>query len=426
MNRKITLGTLLGILTLGVFLSTALAQPPAAPARKQKGRSKESREQREKSLRALAQHLEVGQGAVIADIGAGNGPDTWVFADIVGPDGKVYAEEIDAAKVKQVRASAEKRNLSQVEAVLGQPDNPSLPSDVVDMAFMHFVYHHVTQPREMLNAIWKSLKPGGYLVIVDQRLGTLKDWVAREARGAKHYWIAETTVVREAREQGFRFAQCAESHWHVKKSFVLVFQRPLAMAEPGRDPDPMPPIAQCTLEELLPSAAPDSQKVAFIALGAGRKLIAPILKSAASSGVDIVLDEWATTKQERPMVPDGVAMTALMTNQGDLNLEAEQLAAVYFLDSYHLLFHGPKLLAELKQRLQPAGRVYILDRRAPQVIPHRLASHRRMIAVETVKREMDQAGFQFRSEGASTGPERFLLVFEKAEVAPSAANDGSR
>ena len=112
----------------------------------------------------------------------------------------------------------------QVEAVLGTDSSPRLPADTVDMAFMHHVYHHFSKPREMLRGIWQSLKPGGYLVIVDQRLGTLVDWVPREQRAGKHYWIAETTVVREARETGYLFVDYAEPLWHTRDSFVLIFQ----------------------------------------------------------------------------------------------------------------------------------------------------------------------------------------------------------
>ncbi len=386
MNQRAAVRVLLSILALTIALPMALAQPPAAPPAKQrKERTKENRQQREKSLRSIAEHLKVGPGSVIADIGAGNGPDAWVFADIVGPDGKVLAEEIDQDKVKGIKSAAEKRGLSQVEAVLGSPDDPSLPANAVDMAFMHFVYHHMTQPREMLDAIWRSLKPGGFLVVVDQRLGTLRDWVPREDRGNKHYWIAETTVVREARELGYLFVECADALWHEKKSFALVFQRPPNITEPCGDPDPLPPIAEGTLTQMLPSTAKQDERIAFVALGEGRKLIAPILQSTACSGIDIVLEEWATTKEERPELPEGVSMPAVLTDQGKPDLGPEPLAAVYFLDTYHLLFHGPSLLSELRQRLAPSGRIYVLDRKADQLMPHRQASHRRMIAVETVK-----------------------------------------
>lgn len=415
--RKNASRLLICLLVLAIGLPVALGQPPSSPNAKPKRRSQENRQQREKSLRAIAAHLEVGSDAVIADIGAGKGPDTWVFADIVGSEGKVFAEEIDEDKVAALKKGAEQRNLSQVNPVLGTASDPTLPPNTVDMAFMHFVYHHVTQPRAMLNGIWRCLRPGGYLVVVDQRLGTLKDWVPRENRGKKHYWIAETTVVREAREQGFRFVECAESCWHVKASFVLVFQRPADTASPGQDPDPLPPIAAGAAERLLPTLGQAHERIAFVALGEGRKLIAPILKSSDAQAVDIVLEEWATQKDERPPIPPGVTLPSVLTEQGDPHLGPEPLDAVYFLDSYHLLFHAPAVLEHLHKRLTPSGRVYILDRPAPQAIPHREASHRRMIAAETVKQEMAAAGLTLLREGPPIA-QRFLLVFEKNEPLP--------
>jgi predicted methyltransferase len=410
--RKNATWLLICLLVLAIGLPVALGQPATSKA-KRKGRPKENAQQRENSLRAIAAHLGVGSASVIADIGAGKGTHTWVFADIVGTEGKVFAEEIEEDKVTVLEEGAAQRNLSQVKAVIGTPTDPSLPANTVDMAFMHFVYHHVTQPLAMLKGIWTCLKPGGYLVVVDQRKGTLKDWVPREARGGKHFWIAETTVVREAREEGFRFVECAESRWHVKDSFVLVFQRPTEMNSPGHDPDPLPPIAANVVEHLLP-ARTAHERIAFVALGEGRKLIAPVLKSTGAQAVDIVLEEWATRKDERPTLPPGVMLTSVLTEEGDPKLGPESLDAVYFLDTYHLLFHGPALLGHLHRRLTPSGRIYILDRRAPNVIPHREASHRRMIAAETVKNEMANSGFRLLREGPSI-PERFLLVFGKNE-----------
>jgi len=88
---------------------------------------------------------------------------------------------------------------------------------------------------------------------------------------------------------------------------------------------------------------------------------------------------------------------------------------VYFLDSYHLLFHGKTLLAKLHEKLTPTGRVYVLDRKADAAVSRREASHRRMIAPQTVKEEMAAAGFRLQSEGPSPAPDRFLIVFGKAE-----------
>ncbi len=400
------------VVWITMAVPVTLAQGPAATG---KPRAKEDPQVRARSLGRIAEHLQIDQGSVIADIGAGAGRDTWVFAQIVGSEGKVYSVEIASKRVESLKAEVQRRELSQIQPILSKPDDPCLPPDSVDMAFMHHVYHHVTEPQAMLQGIWRGLKPGGYLVVVDQRLGTLVDWVPREQRGPKHFWIAETTVVREARENGFRFVEYAEPLWHVREAFVLVFQRPEDLQAPDRDPDPLPPIAADTLRQLLPETGQTYRRVAFVALGPGRELIGPYLAANPCQAIDIVLEEWATQRDERPALPPGVELPSVLTDRGDPQLGSEPLDAVYFLDTYHLLFHGPTLLSRLRQRLTDTGRVYILDRQAPSVIPHREASHRRMIAAEKVQQQMQEAGFTLVREGMKPAENRFLLVFKKSE-----------
>ncbi len=360
----------------------------------------------------------MGPGATIADIGAGNGRDSWTFAEIVGRDGTVLAEEIEEGKTKGIEEEAKKRGLPQVKAVVGEAGDPGLPAGSVDMAYMNRVYHHFSQPRQMLQGIWRALKPGGYLMIVDQHLGTLTDWVPREERAKKHFWIAETTVVREAREQGYLFVECAEGDLKGNDQFVLIFQRPVGLDAPDRDPDPASPLPPAVAEQLLPAPDTTPRRVALVALGEGRKLIGPMLEAMPCDAVDIVLEEWATQKDERPWLPAGMSLSSVLTEKGDPKLSGEPLDAVYFLDSYHLLFHGPQLLAKLREQLAPSGCVFVLDRQAPKPIPRREASHRRMIAAETVKEEMNQAGFQLLRELPRPAEDRFLMVFGKSASWP--------
>lgn len=406
--------TLFALLIVPLTVTPAVGQQRKQPDRKRPPQHQERPENRSEALRAICQRIEVGAGSVIADIGAGRGHDTWLFADIVGQSGKVFAEEIEKSKTQSLKKEAEKRSLEQVEPVLGTTTSPKLPANSVDMAFMHYVYHHVTKPRDMLRHIWTSLKPGGHLVIVDRELGTLTHWVPREDRGPKHYWIAETTVVREARESGFAFVEYADSAWHKKDTFVLIFQRPTSLSAPNRDPDPLPEIPDRTVSQLLPPQAGNDQRVAFVALGEGRELIGPLLEKTSAEAVDIVLEEWATRKDERPPLPEGVQLPSVFTEQGDPNLSSEPLDAVYFLDTYHLLFHGPVLLKHLRERLTADGKIYILDRAADRKMSHRESSHRRMIHPELVKQEMREAGFVLSRQVPDPGPDRFLMVFDKA------------
>jgi len=369
------------------------------------------------SVRAIASHLGLGKGSVIADVGAGRGRDTWVFAKIVGETGLVFAEEIVEDKVESLKTEANKRELSQVRAVLGRTDDPCLPSNSVDLIYLNHVYHHLAKPRDMLRGIWRALRPGGYLVVVDRQRGTLRDWVPRELREKKHFWIAETTVVREAREEGFAFMGCAEQCWYTRDNFVLIFQRPKELENPSCDPDPFLsiPVEKCS-HLFLPLACPYKHPV-FVVLGQARELMIPILKNSSSEGLEIVLEEWATQKEERPPLPSGVSLPSVLTESGNPNLTAELTDVVFFLDSYHLLFHGKNLLTKIYEKLSTVGCIYVLDRKARKPLSRRQASHHRKIQPKTVEQEMAEAGFFLWFRGPRPAGDRFLFVFGKNQAA---------
>ncbi len=381
---------------------------------KKKAAAAKKAEQRKTALQAIMASLNVGPGATIADIGAGKGRDTWVFADIVGKLGTVYSEEIMENNVKATESEAKRRGLTQVHTVLGLADTPNLPHDTIDVAYMHYVYHHFTQPRPMLRELWKALKPGGYLVIVDRHRGTLQDWVPREKRGTKHFWLAETTVVREAREEGFSFVRCAEDCWPTKDQFVLVFQRPTQPATACGDPDPFLPLDVDRTGRFLDDNQLSWKHPLFIALGEGRKLIEPIMKHVSGSAAEVILEEWATQKNERPALPAGISMPSTLTEKGDPHLKGQPFDIVFFLDSYHLLFHQKQLLAKIREHLTPDGQVVILDRNADKPLSRRLASHCRKIPEEMVIKEMEASGFTLVDQLSPPAKDRFALIFEKS------------
>jgi len=106
---------LAGLLIVAPALPSAAGEAPGKvagkAAEKCKTRGKGKTQQRAESLRTIAEHLEVGPGSVIADIGAGKGRDTWTFADVVGESGSVFAEEIDEGKTKAIEKEASERDL---------------------------------------------------------------------------------------------------------------------------------------------------------------------------------------------------------------------------------------------------------------------------------------------------------------------------
>jgi ubiquinone/menaquinone biosynthesis C-methylase UbiE len=113
--------------------------------------------------------LEIKRGSVVADIGAGVGYHAWRLSEIVGPAGKVIAEDIQQGMITQLRKNIADRRLKNVEIILGTPTDPKLPDNAIDLVLMVDVYHEFSDPVAMMNHIRNSLKPGGRVVFVEFR-----------------------------------------------------------------------------------------------------------------------------------------------------------------------------------------------------------------------------------------------------------------
>jgi ubiquinone/menaquinone biosynthesis C-methylase UbiE len=126
--------------------------------------------EKEENPNKLMEVLQIKEGAVVADIGAGSGYYTFRLADKVGPKGKVLAEEIQKEMLDIIRERMEKKKVTNVEPVLGTITDPKLPANGVDLILLVDVYHEFDHPYEMTEAMVKGLKPGGRLVFVEFKL----------------------------------------------------------------------------------------------------------------------------------------------------------------------------------------------------------------------------------------------------------------
>ena len=113
--------------------------------------------------------LRVAKGSTVADIGTGSGYMAVRLAKIVGPMGRVYANDIQPGMLELLQKNVEKNKLTNVTPVLGTVDDPKLPPDAIDMAIMVDVYHELSQPQRMLQRLRESLKTGGRLVLWEYR-----------------------------------------------------------------------------------------------------------------------------------------------------------------------------------------------------------------------------------------------------------------
>ena len=125
--------------------------------------------QREENTELSLRLLEVQRGSVVADIGAGSGYYSTRLARLVGPEGRVYANDIQQAMLDIIRGRIERERIPNIELVLGTITDPRLPRAAVDLAIMVDVYHEFSQPQVMLRRIREALKPGGRLVLLEYR-----------------------------------------------------------------------------------------------------------------------------------------------------------------------------------------------------------------------------------------------------------------
>lgn len=139
-------------------------------------------------------------GMVVADIGAGTGLFTRLFAPEVGAQGRVYAVDISKTFIDNILKNARQRGLKNVSGIINEATDVMLPLASVDIAFVCDTYHHFEFPKQMLASIHRGLKPNGVLIIVDfeRTAGKSSAWVMEHVR------IDKETVIQEIESAGFR------------------------------------------------------------------------------------------------------------------------------------------------------------------------------------------------------------------------------
>ena len=145
----------------------------------------------------------VQPGMVVADIGAGTGLFTRLFATRVNSTGMVIAVDISKTFVENILRTTREQKLTNVQGVVGTPTDASLARESVDLAFVCDTYHHFEYPQAMLASIYRALKPGGTLVIVDFKRtpGVSSSWILGHVRADMQ------TVIQEIEAAGFQLVE---------------------------------------------------------------------------------------------------------------------------------------------------------------------------------------------------------------------------
>jgi predicted methyltransferase len=115
--------------------------------------------------------LAIADGSAVADIGAGAGWFTIHLARRVGPNGIVYAQDVQRQMLEAIRRRVAREGLRNVETRLGVDSVPNLPIGELDAVLVVDVYPEVENRVTLLRNLAASLKPGGRLGIVNYKPG---------------------------------------------------------------------------------------------------------------------------------------------------------------------------------------------------------------------------------------------------------------
>jgi SAM-dependent methyltransferase len=177
----------------------------------------------------LAEVLALKPGSSVADVGAGSGEVSIALAPHVAPGGRVYATEIDPAMLRKIRAIAQKATPGTFIPVAGAENDTGLPEGCCDSIFLREVYHHLTDPIAIDRSLYKAMRPGGRLAIIDFEPTPLAGPapVGVPANRGGH-GVPERLVEKELTTSGFELAERLD--WPISsliKHFCVVFLKPV-------------------------------------------------------------------------------------------------------------------------------------------------------------------------------------------------------
>jgi predicted methyltransferase len=169
-------------------------------------------------------------GCRLADLGSGSGYFTFHLATRVGAKGKVYAIDIDQEALDKLGARKERDKLEQVEPILGESADPHLPNDL-DGVLIVDAYHEFREYEQTMQAVFRALKPGGRLVIIDGEGATGRP----RTEYHRLHSIPPELVREEVARQGFVFKESRPGFTdpdYGKKFYFLIFEKPKPASSP--------------------------------------------------------------------------------------------------------------------------------------------------------------------------------------------------
>jgi ubiquinone/menaquinone biosynthesis C-methylase UbiE len=172
--------------------------------------------EREEQPRKAIELMELRPTDTVADIGAGTGYFSFRIAEKV-PKGKVLATDIQPEMLAIIANTAKKRDVANVEPILGTVEDPKLPDAAVDVVLMVDSYHEFDHPREMMLAIVKALRPGGRVIDLEYR------GEDPNVNIKPHHKMTQAQAKKEMEAVGLKWVKTLDD---LPQQHMMIFQKP--------------------------------------------------------------------------------------------------------------------------------------------------------------------------------------------------------
>lgn len=169
-------------------------------------------------------------GMVVADVGSGTGLFTRMIAPRLGERGRVYAVDIAKEFVSHVESTCQDAGLTNVKGLVCKPDSIELPAESIDLAFICDTYHHFEFPYKTMRSIYRALRPGGQVVLVEfhREEGKSSEWILNHVRAN------QATFVSEIKIAGF---DVVDEEKFLKTSYWMRFKKSSRKTDAGHTTD---------------------------------------------------------------------------------------------------------------------------------------------------------------------------------------------
>ena len=145
--------------------------------------------------------IGIKAGMIIGEVGAGQGRYVVHMAERTGPEGKVYANDIDKKSLDYLDLRCDRDDINNVETILGSETDPKFPANSLDLVYIINSYHHIDRVIPLMRNIIPSLKAGGKFVIIENE---------PEKSGWDSHSTPQKQLIKEVEEAGFSLLETVD------------------------------------------------------------------------------------------------------------------------------------------------------------------------------------------------------------------------